>query len=72
MYFDFSSFNELTDNSIQSLSTLLTLHSLTLDFNSLQRIPVLAPSARTTLKVLRLRQNQLDSLRGAVGIILSK
>lgn len=60
----FFSFNELTDNSTQSLSTLMTLHSLTLDFNSLQRIPVLAPSARTTLKVLKLRQNQLDSLRG--------
>lgn len=62
-------FNELTDNSTQSLSTLMTLHSLTLDFNSLQRIPVLAPSARTTLKVLKLRQNQLDSLRGVEQLV---
>ena len=54
----------LVDNDILSLTTLLTLHSLQLDFNRLQKVPVLAPSARSSLKVLHLRQNQLESLRG--------
>ena len=59
------SFDSLDDNAIiHSLPTLLTLHHLTLNFNHLQKIPSLAPSARSSLKVLHLRQNQLESLRG--------
>ena len=59
------SFDYLDDNAIiHSLPTLLTLHHLTLNFNHLQKIPSLAPSARSSLKVLHLRQNQLESLRG--------
>lgn len=62
--FYYYSFNGLSENSIASLSTLLTLHSLSLNFNQLVKVPSLAPSARSSLKILHLRQNQLDSLRG--------
>lgn len=61
--FDFR-FNCLDDNGIESLSSLLTIHKLILNFNYILRIPLLAPSARTTLKVLHLRQNQLETVRG--------
>lgn len=56
--------NSLTDNSLTSLTTLLTLNRLALNFNHLCRIPSLAPSARSSLKVLHLRHNQLESLKG--------
>ena len=56
--------NLLTDNSLVSLTTLLTLKQLVLNFNRLCHVPSLAPSARSSLKVLHLRHNQLDSLKG--------
>ena len=67
------SFNSLDDNAIlQSLSMLLTLHHLTLNFNHLQKIPFLAPSAQSSLKVLHLRQNQLESLKGKFTSVNSR
>jgi len=62
--------NLLTDNSLVSLTTLLTLNQLVLNFNHLCHVPSLAPSARSSLKVLHLRHNQLESLKGMSSFLL--
>ena len=56
--------NLLIDNGLASLTTLLTLKQLVLNFNRLCHVPLLAPSATSSLKVLHLRHNQLESLKG--------
>jgi Leucine-rich repeat (LRR) protein len=59
------SFNSLSDYGIQSLDALFSINHLSLNFNRLLKVPTLAPSARSSLKILHLRQNQLENLKGS-------
>ena len=61
------SFNSLSDYNIRSLSTLFSVTKITLNFNRLLHVPSLAPSARASLKILHLRQNQLETLKGELS-----
>ena len=54
----------LTDYSIRSLDTLFSINQLTLNFNHLLKVPALAVSAKSSLRILHLRQNHLESLTG--------